>query len=337
MLRKQQYFLKISIFLTTFLLNLGTTQAQFPPQVGLSGSSAIHKDSSIIVNWAKNCKVVRGYIDISDTTKTYNGTNRASFGTETNAIGPAGGTMDVVSLGDGGWAILSFDPPICDGPGYDFVVFENGFIFNNNPETAFLELAFVEVSSDSIHFIRFPAISLTQTNVQINTFGYLDASKIHNLAGKYIANFGTPFDLAELADSHFIDLSSIKYVKIIDVVGAIDSLYGSFDKNGNLINDPFPTPFHSGGFDLDAVGVINESKNSMLNIILYPNPAKDFIFIKSASIPTNIEVFNILGQKIYDVSNSTKLNISFLKPDVYIVVLKFENHKQSLKFVKLSN
>ncbi|NIA17499.1 MAG: hypothetical protein GWO86_04040, partial [Planctomycetes bacterium] len=34
--------------------------------------------------------------------------------------------------------------------------------------------------------------------------------------------------------------------------------YSSCDINGHQINDPWPTPFDSGGFDLDAVGIINE-------------------------------------------------------------------------------
>jgi hypothetical protein len=46
-------------------------------------------------------------------------------------------------------------------------------------------------------------------------------------------------------------------VRIIDVVGSIDPAFGTRDSLGNLINEPFPTPFSSSGFDLDAVGVIH--------------------------------------------------------------------------------
>ena len=45
-----------------------------------------------------------------------------------------------VSLGDGGYAVVTFDKPITNGPGYDFAVFENGL------NDSFLELAFVVVS-----------------------------------------------------------------------------------------------------------------------------------------------------------------------------------------------
>ena len=61
----------------------------------------------------------------------------------------------MVSLGKGGSITLSFDPPVSNGDGWDFAVFENGF------EDTFLELAYVEVSSDGVVFVRFDNASLT--------------------------------------------------------------------------------------------------------------------------------------------------------------------------------
>ena len=84
-----------------------------------------------------------------------------------------------------------------------FCCFENSF------SDDFLELAFVEVSSNGIDFYRFNSISLTQENVQIETFGLIDARQIHNLAGKYRGMFGVPFDLSELAN--ITDPRFIKY------------------------------------------------------------------------------------------------------------------------------
>ena len=78
----------------------------------------------------------------------------------------------VVSLGDGGYGILTFDEPIDNGLGWDFAVFENSF------SDDFLELAFVEVSSDGINFFRFPATSLTQDIVQVGGFGNIDANEL---------------------------------------------------------------------------------------------------------------------------------------------------------------
>ncbi len=178
----------------------------------------------------------------------------ANFGDPSNALGSADANpanpSQVVSLGDGGSITLQFDAPIYDGEGPDFVVFENGFL------TGFHELAFVEVSSDGFHFKRFPAISKTSTESQIGSFGTIDPSAVQNLAGNAPAGWGTTFDLADLSQSPDIDVSSIYYIRLVDVIGSIDPTYGSQDTNGRLINDPFPTDFASGGFDLDAVGAL---------------------------------------------------------------------------------
>lgn len=180
----------------------------------------------------------------------------ASAGTADSAIGSV--DNNPITLGDGGSIVVSFAVPICDGPGSDFAVFENGFSAGG-PGLVFAELAFVEVSSNGVDFFRFPAVSLTQTTTQIGGFGTLDATLIHNLAGQFAAPQGTPFDLSDLAGvSPLLDLQSITHVRVIDVVGNIDPAYACYDSRGVPINDPWATPFPTGGFDLDAVGVLHQ-------------------------------------------------------------------------------
>lgn len=221
----------------------------YPPAAGQPGSTAIYKDDPNIINWAADIVVQRGYVDITNPAL-----GLASYGSLANALGKAQGDLyNVASLGDGGSVTLSFEYPIRNAPGYDFAVFENSF------NGTFLELAFVEVSSNGIDFFRFSPVSLTQTESQIHNDGSLEATDLHNLAGKYIAGYGTPFDLDELKDvNSLLDVNYITHVRIIDVVGSIDRRYARYDSLGNIINDPWPTPFETGGFDLDAVGVINE-------------------------------------------------------------------------------
>ncbi len=214
---------------------------------GTNGSLAVAKEDPAFVAWATGfTDLVRGPAQINDLSKGY-----ASFGAGGQAIGPAAGdSYDVVSLGDGGRITLTFASPIADGPGWDFAVFENSF------SDLFLELAFVEVSSDGVNFFRFDAFSETQTNTQVGGFGTVDPTNINNLAGKYRQGFGTPFDLAELAGINpLLDVNAITHVRIIDVVGTITPAFATADSLARLINDPWPTPFSSGGFDLDAIGV----------------------------------------------------------------------------------
>lgn len=232
------------------LLAPATTRASYDPQIGQPGSLGIAKASSAFVEWASSVQsFTPGPQDISNPNSPL-----ANFGSPTSPLGSGGG---IVSLGDGGSITLGFDRPIVNGAGADFAVFENGFA-SGATGLAFLELAFVDVSSDGVNFFRFPSVSLTQTSTQVGGFGLLDASNLHDLAGKYIAGYGTGFDLDELAGvSPLLDVNHVISVRITDVVGSIDPRYGTRDSLGNLINDPFTTPFASGGFDLSGVGVIN--------------------------------------------------------------------------------
>ncbi len=306
-----------------FILFPVLAKAQFAPAAGQPGTSAIKKDSSIIVNWATGCKVVRGLQDISNLSS-----GLATVGDSSKAIGIADG-VNVLSLGDGGNAILTFQSPIKNGNGPDFCVFENSF------NSGFLELAFVEVSSDGINFTRFPAVSNQQNTVQIGPFDTnADPTKLNNLAGKYIANYGTPFDLLELQGSPNLDITAVTHVKIIDVVGCIQPQYARYDKNNNIINDLWSTPFPSSGFDLDAVGVINQQPVSVMEqkelehlVQIFPVQVSEEININNFSEQSlKVLLSDILGKIILEKQISEVHN-----------VLSLKELNEGIYFVKISN
>lgn len=322
----------ISILVSFSCVVITWSQSYHPP-AGVVGTSAIHKDSSVFISWATGASVKRGYLQISDTTIQINGSNRASHGELLDAIGPAeGNSMNVLSLGDGGEATLTFAQPIRNGEGYDFAVFENSF------QSDFLELAFVEVSSDGIHFFRFPAHSENQFVDQIHGFGLMDCRYVNNLAGKYKQGFGTPFDLSELEDDPLLDKNKITHVKIIDVVGAIDPEFATYDSEGNSINDPFPTPFESGGFDLDAVGVIHQaplevSENELL-VSIFPNPTSDVLFIL-LSQTAQIELLDSQGKRILKLEASLNFNIDFSGFDAGFYFIQCRTNEGTLSLKRI--
>jgi hypothetical protein len=206
----------------------------YPPPPGEPGSTAVYMTDENIVSWAD---------EVVDFTA---GVEADPNYSSDKALGPAfGGSYDVVCLGRGGEITLSFSCGIGDKVGYDFLVFENAVT------DRFLELGWVEVSSDGNNFFRFRNHSLTPD--KLGPFGGLDTTDISGFAGKYRHSYGTPFDLQELRDaSPLLDVDNVYYVRIVDVVGDGNSL----DTNGNQIYDPYPT-IGTAGFDLDAVGVIN--------------------------------------------------------------------------------
>ena len=162
------------------------------------------------------------------------------------ALGPsddkgyAGNTTTIVTLGDGGSITLFFATPILDTDGFDLVIFENGV--STTPGRGFFELAFVEVSTNGIVFLRFPARSTTPTPTSPYLFLELDPTNLDGMAGKYPATYGTPFDFA------WLGVTMVSHVRIVDIVGDGRTL----DSEGRPIYDPYPTS-GSAGFDLDAV------------------------------------------------------------------------------------
>lgn len=308
-----------SLILLFILIPWGIfSQGSFAPGADQTGTTAIHKDSSIFVGWASNCITTRGPQDIAQS-----GSPLVTLGDDYMATDKSG-VNGTVSLGDGGEAVLTFDYPIMNGQGWDFAVFENSF------DGAFLELAFVEVSSDGINYFRFPATSEIQTTTQTSTFGNTDPTKINNLAGKYKAQYGTPFDLEELNGTLGLNVDSITHVKIIDVVGTLDESYASFDQYGTKINDPYPTDFNQGGFDLDAIGVIHQNieasitqNNNLINI--YPTVSSNNIRIQSNQSIGQILIYSIEGkviQQMYSTQYSTVINVEDLASGIYIIATR---------------
>lgn len=321
-----------AVLLIGSLFASGAAAAQsYAPAAGLPGSTAVFKDSPQIVSWANGIEVQRGLINIANPNATAGGSNYATTGLEEDAVGYANG--DIVSLGDGGHAIATFFLPIVNGPGFDFAVFENG-------STAFLELAFVEVSSDGVNYFRFPSHSQTQTQTQIGSFGTPQAEYLNNLAGKYSAQYGTPFDLSDLPDNELLDKNSITHVKIVDVVGSIDPDYATYDSFGNAVNEAFPTPFASGGFDLQAVAVINQQVLSTNNldidkVYIYPNPAANNVFINSDAA-VKVIVYDMAGRAILyknNVFKTTAIDVSQLQAGTYTVVIATGNHTKTMPLI----
>jgi hypothetical protein len=164
-----------------------------------------------------------------------------SFGQDTfpaNILGPpqgggcCAGGVDVVSLGDGGSVTVAFaGNTIVDGPGPDFIVFENPFDLGGDPMDPYAEPGIVEVSQDGTTWAAYPCTATTFpygtcagwhpvfANAKTNTIDPTDPA----VAG------GDPFDLAD------VGLAWARYVRVTDRPG--DGLV----------------------FDLDAIAIVNAS------------------------------------------------------------------------------
>jgi hypothetical protein len=293
----------IIIFLFFILISLNI-KAQYAPDADTHGTTAIYKDSSIIVAWASGYKDTIYGEDVDEKWKT-----------PEKALGKAEGTSgDIVCLGRGGQITFTFDSCIYNGEGVDFVTFENGF------SNTFLELGWIEVSYDGIHFERFPNYSLTKEPV--DAYGDIDPTKINGYCSKYRQGYGTPFDL----DS--VNLDTIRYIKFIDITGDGSCV----DSQGHVIYDPYKTS-GSAGLDIDAIGVIhmlgkymNVTNIQKTDILIYPNPASNYINIKTdGNDIQSINIYDITGKVIYHKDGLTKklnIDISYLKEGIYFINIR---------------
>ncbi len=149
--------------------------------------------------------------------------------------GAGEGSLDVVSLGNGGSIVLAFDRPIVDGPGTDFVVFENPF-FIGGTDRLFAELATVSVSDDGAHWHDYPCTVEPDRAPGKPAYGRCAGwHPVYQHGGEGPVDpataGGDPFDLADAG------LPAARFVRITD--------------------RPDLASAYDGVFDLDAVGIVH--------------------------------------------------------------------------------
>ena len=151
--------------------------------------------------------------------------------------GTGAGSLDVVSLGRGGEIVVGFGQrTIADGPGADFVVFENAFWPGDDATQVYAELGEVSVSDDGETWLSFACDTTGDAAGHFpGCAGFsptLSYDPVELVPLEPERTGGDAFDLADVGLSH------ARFVKIRDLE--------TLDAAGI-----------SGGFDLDAVGIVN--------------------------------------------------------------------------------
>ena len=231
------------------------------------GTAAVVRSDTRIKAWATSVASVS--FGANMTTDSYDYSD-VDYTDVSKALGTATGDhyYGIVALGSGGSIVLHFDSGISNGDGLDFAVFENVDF------AGFVELAYVEVSSDGEHFVRFPNFYLGTSRLgAFENANYPQLS--YNLGSKYYKQFGQGYDLAELEYAYdfimsgkseftdefiesfllnyqYLDLNNVSYVRIEDIPGDGSRL----DSEGFPIYDPYKTEGPA-GFDLQGVAVLN--------------------------------------------------------------------------------
>jgi hypothetical protein len=159
------------------------------------------------------------------------------------------GSIDVVSLGSGGSIVVTFAPnAIVDGPGPDFIVFENPFWIGGNSNDIYAEPGEISVSDDGQTWTPFPCTPTVDPGATDGTgtappygtcggWGVVDSTPTNGISPFDPATAGgNAFDLADIGVTH------ARFVKIVD-----QTREACPDAGGPTTN----------GFDLDAIAIVN--------------------------------------------------------------------------------
>jgi hypothetical protein len=108
-----------------------------------------------------------------------------------------------------------------------------------------------------------------------------------------------------------------------------------------MINDPWPTPFPNGGFDLDAIGVIHQNTSVGLkennlddNLYLYPNPINkgEKLLLSTSKDILFVSVYNFSGQKILSTKENF-ISTSELTEGIYFIEVNSVNNSITKKLL----
>lgn len=149
------------------------------------------------------------------------------------------GSFDVVSLGIGGEIIVSVEPnAVVDGPGPDFIVFENAFYASGNPAEPAADLGEVSVSDDGTTWKTYPC-----TPGPSAPYGACAGwHPVYSAPGNGISPVDPTKAGGEAYDLATVGLTSARFIRIKDL------------STGSCNVTPKPI---NAGFDLDGIAVVN--------------------------------------------------------------------------------
>lgn len=203
-------------------------------------------------------------------------------------------------------------------------------IANSTPQGGYQDVFIAKLNA-----ITYPpcyAYYATAYDSASNTFSLLVDSATAAVAASYKWNFGDGTSSSLMAPTHFYAVDSIYNLcmKVYNVYG--DSCYYchdvGIDDNGNIIRN--------GGFNLVVVpgattGITTAPASESPNTIIYPNPNNGLFSLESSKNLLNIEVVNILGERIYSLAptnnlKNKKINIDLTNQPsgIYFVIINAE-------------
>ena len=153
-----------------------------------------------------------------------------------------------------------------------------------------------------------------------------DVSSVTNMEGM--------FDRSGLSSTNYDALLngwSQQTVQQSVILGADGISYCDGESARQSLIDNYGWRIKDGSLDCATAGVDDQN---LLAISVYPNPAKDKLFILGLSKPSKVSIYNVLGKLVFSETTSSEVDLEGLQSGVYIVKIMNQQKETTRKFVK---
>lgn len=180
--------------------------------------------------------------------------------------------------------------------------------------------------------VRTSATGVTWTNDDYNT------GETYFVVGAYTFVNGNQNDIARLWINPELGLSTPPQATITDQWSAsndLNSIVHFFLRRDSATKTPDVDidELRIGSSWADVTPKIPASlkKNEIQGLNVYPNPAKDFVYVHSESgLEKQVQIFDMTGKKVLNTNTNSQIDISNLKKGIYVMRIK-ENGKEATK------
>jgi surface protein len=169
-----------------------------------------------------------------------------------------------------------------------------------------------------------------------NMFDYASTfnGDISNWKVDNVTNMSAMFDNSGLSSTNYDALLngwSLQNVQQGVIFGAAGLTYcGGEEARQNLIVT-YGWTITDGGLNCTA---LNLEDQNLLAISVYPNPAKDKLFIQGLSTSSKVSIYNVLGKLVLSKTTSREVDLEGLQSGVYIVKIMDQQKETTRKFIK---
>ena len=230
----------------------------------------------------------------------------------------------------------------------DFLLTFSEFPVYNNATERILIPGYVE-AEDFIFQEGLSTEETTDTDGGLNigytdTGDYADYLVLVTESGDYDINFRVASEnqsgsvLLQLIDGNDVqNLTQISFPitggwQTWQTVSASTSLNeGSYKLRLKVIQPGFNLNWIEFDFTGNSMGLID---NEFYNVLLYPNPTSEILNIKTNINSFHIEIFDVVGKKVFEISDSKSININDFDDGIYLLKISSETQSQSKLFIK---